>query len=346
MHEIIEEQLNAEVIGAIIEDTSLFSGSTVFGGGIVLKRRGKTKSVSIEGEELEFEDDDDDYGNIGIKKGEVMIVECDCDEAIGMALTCGLSITIDKSEWEKSKISLSSTFSDPLIEKANPNSMDVLPKLETAIETIVIADQGDGVQSQNTKIQKPRGDSVSFFGPSDDRKPVFNTDVPVKSLAEFDTMTDEGKAQLLLTLESFKGELPRPRILRDAKNSAKQDSMNLSPIDEMLLPLIDESVRRQILMRSAENNGDFEALSELERAKSRRQRAKEKYDEAKDEGKDELAAMWEKEADFYGSLRADVTQDEGSYSSFLDRDEWYERTRQKLAEKNKKRFGSLLDGLE
>ena len=47
------------------------------------------------------------------------------------------------------------------------------------------------------------------------------------------------------------------------------------------------------------------------------------------------------------SLRADVTQDEGSYSRFLDRDEWYERDRQATAKRIKKSdFGNLLDGIE
>jgi hypothetical protein len=55
--------------------------------------------------------------------------------------------------------------------------------------------------------------------------------------------------------------------------------------------------------------------------------------------------MWDQEADFYSTLRADATQDEGTYSRFLDRDDWYERDRQRISEKNKKKFGHLFDGL-
>ena len=57
--------------------------------------------------------------------------------------------------------------------------------------------------------------------------------------------------------------------------------------------------------------------------------------------------QWESEAEFLASLRADVTQDEGSYSRFLDRDDWYERERRATAKRvNKSSFGNLLDGIE
>ena len=78
-----------------------------------------------------------------------------------------------------------------------------------------------------------------------------------------------------------------------------------------------------------------------------RQIAKEKAARAADEGEPEVAKYWEQEAEVYGSLRADVTQDEGSYSRFLDADEWYERERRKTAARvDRKKFGKLLDGIE
>lgn len=355
MKEIINEQLNADVIGCIIEDTSLFTGSTIFGGGVVIKRRGRKKKLQLNGEEVEFNDDEDDYGNDGIQKGEVMLVECDSDEAIGIGLTCDVGIFIEGSEWDRSNIKSSTTIFQ---ESEEEGIMDALPTLQNSLESLVIAQQGDGIMSENTKIQAPRGgrDSDFFsFVISNENQPVFDTDVPVQSLSEFDGLTVQDKAQLLLSADSFKGNLPRPRLLRDSKNSMQQmkkkdqrstGTSTLGPLDEKLLPLIDESVRRQILVRDAEARGDFDEVNELERQKSKRQIAKENVEIAKDEGKLDLAAMWQKEADFYAEIRADATQDEGSYSEYLDRDEWYERTRRKISEKNKKRFGTLLDGLE
>jgi hypothetical protein len=75
--------------------------------------------------------------------------------------------------------------------------------------------------------------------------------------------------------------------------------------------------------------------------------AKEKVDAARRDGNEDLAEKWESEAEFLEALRADVTQDEGSYSRFLDKDDWYERDRQKTANRAKRSsFGNLLDGIE
>ena len=340
MKEIIDEQLNAEVIGCIIENSSLFSGSTIFGGGVVIKRKGREKKLRFNGEEVSFTDSDDDFGNDGIKQGEAMIVECDVDEAIGMALACDVDVVMTSSEWDRSKISVSTSFQESV--DNNISVMDALPSLTSSVESIKIEMQGDGKMSQNTKIQAPRDlNAFSIFGsPSDSQEPVFDTNIPVQSLGEFDTLTSQDKAQLLLSLDSFKGRLPRPRTVKNGS------SEKLNPLDELLLPLIDESVRRQVLIRSAKERGDIDELNALELEKSRTQMAKENAALAREEGKDELAATWDKEADLYSSLRADATQDEGSYSRFLDRDDWYERDRQRIAEKNKKKFGTLLDGLE
>jgi hypothetical protein len=351
MKEIINEQLNAEVIGCIIEDTSLFQGSTIFGGGVVIQRKGRKKTLSLNGEVLELDDEDDDFGNDGIRKGETMIVECDFDEAIGMALACGVDIHMDRMEWDRCKLVAPVTFQTSAAGEEE-SFFSALPLLQSRLDTIVIETQGEGKMSQNTKIQAPRGRSRSFnfFNsptPSSTAgildQSVFDTTIPVQSLSEFDSLTVQDKAQLLLSLDSFKGDLPRPRVLR--QKSATQEKI-LDPLDELLLPLIDESVRRQVLIRIAEKNNDFDKVNELQKGKSRRQIAKENAELARAEGKDELAEMWGKEADFYAGLRADATQDEGKYSRFLDRDEWYERTRRKIAEKNKNKFRSLLDGME
>ena len=46
----------------------------------------------------------DDFDNDGIQRGHLTIVECDCDEAIGMEITNGLSIRIESDIWEKSQV--------------------------------------------------------------------------------------------------------------------------------------------------------------------------------------------------------------------------------------------------
>jgi hypothetical protein len=143
-------------------------------------------------------------------------------------------------------------------------------------------------------------------------------------------------------LSNFDGKLPRPRVLRQQEKNGGEN-----PLDKLLLPLIDESVRRQYLIRDAEIRQDYDALKQLQSEKSRRQIAKEKAEQARNEGSDDVADWWENEADLYEGLRADITQDEGSYSRFLDKDEWYERDRLARAKRIKKSsFGTLLDGIE
>jgi hypothetical protein len=121
----------------------------------------------------------------------------------------------------------------------------------------------------------------------------------------------------------------------------------MNALDQLLIPRIDESVRREYYIRQAVKVGDLELAQELESSKSMRQIAREKAEQAKDMGEEDVAVYWEREANLYASLRADVTQDEGSYSRFLDRDEWYERDRLKTAARvDRKKFGTLLDGIE
>ena len=76
---------------------------------------------------------------------------------------------------------------------------------------------------------------------------------------------------------------------------------------------------------------------------------KERTAEARDRGDEDGAPAWEDEAELQANLRADMTQNEGKYSRFLDREDWYERVRLAHAERcnnKKKSFGNLLDGLD
>jgi hypothetical protein len=183
--------------------------------------------------------------------------------------------------------------------------------LENTNKSMQVNVQGDGIPSIDTPIQIPRTSSAfdSFFN-SNNNGPVYSTDNPIKSINEYDQLNTQDKAQILLSLESFKSKLPRPRILE--QNKDKKGIMN--PIDKLLVPLIDESVRRELLIRDAESKGDFESATALRKNKSRKQIADEKAAEAIRDGNLIEFEKWNSEAEFYANLRADVTQDEGSYT--------------------------------
>ena len=325
MNEIINDQLNAEVIGCVLENTSLLSGTLALGGAVVLRRKTHTKEVSIAGEILSVNDEEEEFGNQGVRGGEVFLVECDSDEAIGMALTCDIPLQVESTLWQRASV-----MAEPVDPHLLPMTMDradnvrhALPKWKaTDPELSVLIEGQAGNQSATERVSPlriPRTTSSLFdsiFDQSDStkrtsRSPLFPSDNPVQSLTQYDEMTNEDKARTLMTISNFNGRLPRPRELR--KSNPEEPNV----LDSLLLPLIDESIRRQFLIRDAENRGDIALADSLRKEKSRRQMAKEKAELAREAGAEDDAEWWEAEADLYASLRADVTQDEGSYSRFL-----------------------------
>jgi len=57
----------------------------------------------VNGETIELDDSDDDYGNLGVTKGTLSVIECDSDEAIGIAPSSSnnnIPIHIDQSLYQ------------------------------------------------------------------------------------------------------------------------------------------------------------------------------------------------------------------------------------------------------
>lgn len=349
MREILEDQCKAKVIGGLLENTSLLDGTLALGGAIILQRITAQNKMTVQGEELSVNDDSVDYGS-GVRGGETILVECDVDEAIGMALSFQVPLQVESEIWDRAGL-----LATPLPCEDSENVMDVLGEWEPAQDLSFLVEgqaQNESVSEQSSPLRIPRTTTSLFdslFESNDNdssSSALFPTDNPIQSLDEYDSLTQSDKASTLMTLSNFAGKLPRPRELRTS-NEKGSNGISPGPLDDLLLPLIDESVRRQFLIRDAEIRQDYDAVRDLEAQKSRRQAAKEMAEEARYVGDEDAAEQWESEAELYASLRADVTQDEGSYSRFMDRDEWYERDRQKQAKKlDKKKFGTLLDGIE
>ena len=117
------------------------------------------------------------------------------------------------------------------------------------------------------------------------------------------------------------GRLPRPRVINAAGND--------EPVDELLIPLLDEAVRRDLAVEAALKRGDIAGAAALMAGKSKRHAARDRAAQASADG--DLAGEIRARDDesVYTAIRADITQDEGSYSRFLDKDEWYERQRRR-----------------
>jgi len=364
LNEILSDQLNAEVIECVLENTSWLGGTIALGGAVVLRRRTPTIERTLMGETLQTLDQDEDFGNF-VKGGEIFVVECDVDEAIDVALSCDLPIRVERSIFERSAMmgvqietrdgngNGNDDSENGKIMSINKNIKENLPywkALDPGISLDVEGDLGNTNTSSLSPISIPRTTSSLFdtiFEPTSNNNDdtmssssMFPTDNPIKSINQWDSLGDKGKAKTLLEMSNFSGRLPRPRTVRKAP-------ANENPLDKLLLPLIDESVRNDYNIREAERRGDLSLAMELEAKRSNRQKAKEQADAARKDGNEDLAEKWESEAEFLEGLRADVTQDEGSYSQFLDKDDWYERDRQRNVKRMKRSsFGNLLDGIE
>jgi len=359
LEEILLDQLNAKVIGCALENTSLLRGNLVLGGAIVLQRQTPTKRTQLAGESVQYQDYEEDYGNEGIQGGEIMVVECDVDEAIGVALAYDIPLMVGQSIFERAAVvaepvatSVTTTTSSSAQDTTEPKNMkEALPVWRVKDSAIELEVEGEATTAERpSPVSIPRTTSSLFDSifqarlsnenGSASTPSLFPTDNPIKSLNQLDQMSSEDKAKTLLEMSNFRGKLPRPRVVRNA-------SRNENPLDKLLLPLIDESVRNQYKIREAERQGDMNLVNELKKSKSNLLRAREQAELARTAGDEDRASEWEEEARFLESLRADVTQDEGSYSRFLDRDAWYERDRQRTAKRtNKSSFGNLLDGIE
>ena len=79
-----------------------------------------------------------------------------------------------------------------------------------------------------------------------------------------------------MKIGQFRGRHPTTSCSEECKAfKSNGDDSSMDPLDELLLPLIDKSISRQMLIRTTEAKGDYETLDELERVKSRRHTAKE-----------------------------------------------------------------------
>jgi len=320
MAEILRDQLNAEVIGAVLENTSLLQGTLAVGGAVVLRRITPKRKVTIAGESLEVNDEDEEFGNEGIRGGETIVVECDSDEAIGMAMACNASLQVESSIWERASVMSQQVSSRPCEDSQSVRSaLPLWSAVDPELSVLVEGQAGNlSATERVVPLRVPRTTTSLFYSMFDSStqpssKNLFPTDNPIQSLSRYDSMSNEDKAVTLMTMSNFEGRLPRPRVVRQSE----KNNGGMNALDRILLPLVDESVRRQYLVRDAERRGDFEEAEALKGVKSRRQVAKEKAEQARELGEEDVAEWWDNEANLYGSLRADVTQDEGSYSRFL-----------------------------
>ena len=274
--DIIDEQLNSKLVGCVLEPTSLIEGNLVLGGAILLERKGVEKSTTISGEVVSYTDDDDDLGNMNVLPRSMYVVECFSDEAIGMAIAANMPIFVEKDIHNRAgqvevEMDVKETASIKIDKGGESNQVEDIdslsyynrvPLVRPLDESFASKFEGERISSQREEdvVRVPLTTNPDIFDVSSQApstsssRSVFSTFNPVKSLDEYDSLTDDGKARLLLKLESFTSILPRPRAIRmsETSNNNSSDYDKGSPpsiLDELILPLVDESIRRQYRIR-------------------------------------------------------------------------------------------------
>ena len=370
--EIIHDQLKCEIYACVLENTSYFDGTVTLEGAIVLRRTTPTQQTTVMGEVLEIPNYEEEYGNPGIKSGNLYVVDCTIDEIIGVALSCDVPIRMERSLYEHtSRVGIQqhqqTTSKAKTIPYWNPVQLDASGR----VLEIEDGDDDDSFGgSSSTRLTSTASSSLflpeisipkttsSLFGIDRSSSSMFPTDNPITSIEQYDELGNSGKVKTLLEMSNFKGTIPRPRLVRQAseeQQQQQQDSSYISdsgteienPLDALLIPLIDETVRKDYTIREAIKRNDMSLVEELISKKSNRQQVQERLELAQACGNTPLVEQLENELKVLDVVRADVTQDEGSYSRFLDKDDWYENDRQRTANRaNRSSFGTLLDGIE
>lgn len=278
--EIIQEQCNAEVVGTILENSSLFPGTLVLEGAVVIRRRGLKKSMNIGGEEIEIEDSEEVFGNDGVFIGDALVIECAGDEAIGMAIACDLPVSIEQKVWQEVSIDVALAKVEPLGVNDLESVLNSIPPVQPIDSTRSIVTEGGEALIQGKNNKKFTSDTNE----SEALEIVEEKVITINSLNDYEALTVPDKARFVLRSSKFEGQLPRPRVLRrfeekmnafkkvEYSSGIKTEEMvtmfptTLSPLDEIAVSMIEnELVQLEIRMKDAVLRRDQESIDIIQR---------------------------------------------------------------------------------
>ena len=233
---------------------------------------------------------------IDIAEATACIVECHLDELIAISLLTGLPILIPQLLFDSLTIDASLTN--------NPNGKN---KRSDMSITGPIFRSAEKRREWNDRYETKNEDSSSVKEAS----PAWE----IFDANKFLKMTPVEKRAVLRA--SGVNSLPRPRE-------------GLDNLDRALLEKMDDAVRGEFLRLKNSNPMESAGLS------SPRQILLRSMGEALDNGDIEKAKIFREEFISLSALRADPTQAEGSYDSYLDQDDWYMAARRKAMAPKKK----------
>lgn len=296
----------------VLENTAILGG-LVLGGAVLLERRlpvavdsGATRAMGSGPDAAEdarwWASADDDAGGDDSVSEEAVLCECAADEALGVALALGRgTVYVERAVWDACQ--LAPQYST----QRGKMRLDVAPRA-------------------SREAEEEKGAEVEADGRGGRGRPPPPLPWEIASADELLSLSREERA-----LSALRAGVRLPRA-REATDGALLD---------LLAPLLDEKVRRELAIRQALEAGDETLAASLDAATSRRGQLAAALRRAVQEERFGEAARLSNELRVETSRRMDVTRDEGSYDRYLDQDDWYaqglERERQRELQRDRER---------
>ena len=295
----INDILDSNITGLMIEvRDEISSGSVTLGAALIFCRNDVIDDwkISRSNPKLPTISSTDDPLNIA--EATACIVECHLDELVAISLLTSLPILIPQL-----------LFDSLAIDAALTNDENVKSKKSDMSISGPIFRSAEKKREWNDRYESSEDSSASVKEAS----PAWE----IFDASKFLKMTPVEKRAILRA--SGVTSLPRPRE-------------GLDSLDRALVGKMDDAVRGEFLRLKSRNTMDPIMLS----PSSPRQVLLQQMGEALDNGNLEKAEQLREEFMTMSALRADPTQAEGSYDSYLDQDDWYMAARRKAMAPKKK----------
>ena len=288
----INDIFDSSITGLIIEvRDEINSGSVTLGAAVAFCRNDVKDDWKISRSNPKLPTISSTDDPLDIAEATACIVECHLDELVAISLLTGLPILIPQLLFDS--LAIDAALTNDKNNKSKRSDMSISGPIFRSAEKR---------REWNDRYESTEDSSASVKEAS----PAWE----IFDASKFLKMTPVEKRAVLRA--SGVTSLPRPRE-------------GLDSLDRALLDKMDDAVRGEFLRLKSRNTMEPATLG----SSSSRQVLLQLMGEALDNGNLEKAEQLREEFMTMSALRADPTQAEGSYDSYLDQDDWYMAARRK-----------------
>ena len=155
LQEIMAEQMNAQVVGAVLENSSLLDTAAVTVGGLVVLQR-IPATMRLAGETVRVPEED--------ANSETILVECDADEAIGMALSSdSIPLWVESTVWETASVMAQLQQSSSSLQEDNTTTLGTWKTVDPELSVLTEGQAGNqSVTERVLPVRLPRGQPTLY----------------------------------------------------------------------------------------------------------------------------------------------------------------------------------------